>query len=265
MPAKILSVKNERIKAVVRLRDRDERDKTGLTIVEGRREIARALEAHCRFQEFYFCPKFLVADDASLMKTIHALKIPVYESAEDVFKKIAYGERKEGVLGVCAPQQSSLEDLKNRKDLFLLVVEAVEKPGNLGAILRTCDGAGVDGIIVCDEKTDIFNPNVIRASLGTVFSNRVMTGSSKEVFRYLQSQNIKVCAATPAARDVYSDINFKGPLAIVVGSEEKGLSDFWMSRADFKIKIPMKGKADSLNVSTSAAILLYEALRQRNT
>ncbi|HPN88061.1 MAG TPA: RNA methyltransferase [Candidatus Omnitrophota bacterium] len=264
MHNKIISVKNEHIKSVVRLRDRHERDKTGLTIVEGVREIERAIESLCHFKEFYICNELLQQQDKQILKNIYSLKADMYETTKEVFGKIVYGDRQDGILGVGQPKKYSLKDIKDKKNSFLFVVEGVEKPGNLGAMLRTCDAVGIDGVIVCDEKTDIFNPNVIRSSLGTVFTNKVIVSSSAETFEYLKSRNMKICAATPHVETLYTDVNLKGPLAMAVGSEENGLSDFWMKNSTVKIKIPMKGKADSLNVSTSAAIVLYEALRQRN-
>ena len=146
----------------------------------------------------------------------------------------------------------------------MIVVECVEKPGNLGAILRTCDGAGVDGVIICDGKTDIYNPNVIRSSMGTVFSVTVVAGANEAAYKFLKSKEIAICTARPQAQTVYTDGNFRRPVAIVVGSEEKGLSEFWAKNSETDLKIPMHGRADSLNVSTSTAILLYEAIRQRN-
>ena len=146
----------------------------------------------------------------------------------------------------------------------MVVVEGIEKPGNLGAVLRTCDGAGVDGLFVCDAALDIYNPNVVRSSIGTIFSVPVIQDSSGEILSFLKKNNLKICIASPQAKTLYTDVNFNIPLAVVVGSEQKGLSDFWKSRADVQAKIPMHGKADSLNVSATTAIFIYEALRQRN-
>ena len=154
-------------------------------------------------------------------------------------------------------------DFSSKGSLFV-IVECIEKPGNLGAILRTCDGAGIDGVIICDGKTDIYNPNVIRASLGTIFSIKIVVSSNEEALKFLKTKNIKVCATLPLAKKVYTKEDLVNPLAIVVGSEQNGLTDFWVKHADLKVKIPMRGQADSLNVSASTAILLYEIIRQKS-
>lgn len=272
MHASINSLTNPRIKQLVKLRTHRPREKQGLTIVEGSREILRAFEAKVPFKEIYICRENWksaggpdeIGGEESLVRKIAALGVPVLEVSRPVFAKISYGERMEGLLALCAPRPLSLERFHRKENPFYVIVETVEKPGNLGAILRTADGAGVDGVIVCDAQTDIYNPNVIRASLGTVFCVAVAEASTTESVRFLKERDVRICAAMPSAENVYTDVNMRGPLAIVLGSEQKGLSDFWSSRADIQVRIPMKGKADSLNVSTAAAILLYEALRQRN-
>lgn len=263
---KITSLGNSRIKHVVQLRDRKQRKKDGLTIVEGIREIERAYEAGVEFREIYTFPNLLKTskEAVSLVKKLASKDIPVYETTQAVFSKIAYGDRNEGILAVCAPSRITFEDLPSKKCLLFVVVECVEKPGNLGAILRTCDGAGVDGVIICDGKTDIHNPNVIRASLGTIFSVKTVVSSSTEALEFLRSRNAKICATLPKAKTVYTKAKLADTLAVVVGSEQSGLTDFWIKNADLKVNIPMAGYADSLNVSVSAAIVLYEAIRQRS-
>jgi len=263
MPVNITSVKNEHIKSVMRLRDRRGRDATHLTIVEGAREIKRAIESQGSFKEFYICERFLTDSDKEILERIHSLGVDIYPTSADVFEKIAYGDRVDGLLGLYQPKKYFLKDIEEKKNIFLFIVEAVEKPGNLGAVLRSCDAVGVDGVIVCDEKTDIFNPNVIRASIGAIFTNKIIVSSSQDVYLYLQKRKITTYAATPQAQKLYTSIDGRKSLAIIVGSEEKGLSGFWLQQAIEKIKIPMKGQADSLNVSTSAAVLLYEVFRQR--
>lgn len=271
MPSRrITSLTNPKIKKAVHLRASKERQAQGVTIVEGDKEISRALEGKVFFQEVYVCPElFAGAGDAAsyrlLLDRLAASQISIYETTKAVFSKIAYGDRQEGILAVCKTPRHSLADMRLKGIPFLVVVEGVEKPGNLGAILRTCDGAGVDGMIVCDPQTDLYNPNVIRASLGTIFSVPTVVSSSAEVFDFLKSKGVMVCAASPQAQDVYTRVNLQGPLAVVVGSEDEGLSDFWMKNSDLQVKIPMQGCADSLNVSSSTAILLYEALRQRTS
>ncbi len=263
---KITSLTNPKIKHAVQLRKRKQRDEEGLTIVEGVREITRAHEAGVPFKELYFCPELLEdsKEVGALIKALESQKVSIYETVLTVFEKLSYGERLEGVLALCTPERLSFDDLPSKKPGLFIVVESVEKPGNLGAILRTCDGAGVDGVIICDGKTDIYNPNVIRSSLGAIFSVKVVVSSNEETLQFLRSKNIEVCATLPLAKKVYTKTQLTNPLAVVVGSEQNGLTDFWVQNADLTVKIPMKGRADSLNVSASAAILLYEAIRQRS-
>jgi len=277
---KITSLANPRIKRVVRLRQHRHRREEGLMIVEGERELARALAAGVVFQELYvsgkagdeFAPgsEFMMARDilnkAGEMAATSSrnVKVLMIEASHSVFAKMAYGRKEVGILAVCEIPKVDFSNFKKAKCPLFVVVEAVEKPGNLGAILRTCDGAGVTGVILCDEKTDMFNPNVIRASLGAVFSVSSVVASREEVLNFLKSKKVKICATLPRAKRVYTRADLAGPLAIVMGSEQEGLSEFWADQADSHVRIPMKGKVDSLNVSASTAILLYEVLRQRD-
>ena len=261
---KITSFINPKIKKLVQLRNRKDRDQSHETIIEGYRELLRAVESNVRLSEFYFCPDLLKQyDREGLLDKVLKLKIPMYEVHQPVFEKAAYGDRKEGCIAVASPVAWKLNDLKLPEQSCVVVVEKVEKPGNLGAMLRVCDGAGVDAVIVCEPKTDIYNPNAIRASVGTIFSVNVAAATNEEARNFLKAKKFKICATTPAAEQIYSKENLAPPLAIVVGSEDEGLTDFWIKNADVRVKIPMNGKADSLNVSVSTAILLYEALRQR--
>jgi len=258
---KITSLTNPRIKHVVQLRQRKYRQQQGLTIVEGRREIMRALDAGIECKELYLCRE--LTDNREIERVVSG-DVAVYEVPSHVYAKIAYGDRGEGLLAVCVPRRLTFTDCAWGPDSLLLVVDQVEKPGNVGAILRTCDGAGVDGMILCDANTDIDNPNVIRASLGAVFSVKVVVSSSEETLAFLRKHNIKICTTSPDAKDVYTAIALTGGVAVVVGSEEKGLSKEWIENADMQVNIPMHGRADSLNVSVSTGVLLYEAIRQRN-
>jgi TrmH family RNA methyltransferase len=260
----ITSTQNLKIKKAIRLRDRKERADTGLTIVEGFREITLADKAGIKFEEFYYCPKLIIdPDERAAARRISSQSILSFETTEQVFGKIAFGERFEGVLGVCRQPSYKLGDLKLNANPFIVIVERIEKPGNLGAILRTCDAAGVDGLIVSEGATDIYNPNVIRASIGTVFSVKAVASDSHAVLEFLKKRNIKIFAASPQATMLYTKASYAVGLAIVLGSEEKGVSDFWISNADTTVKIPMFGAADSLNVSTAAAVIIFEAVRQR--
>ena len=263
---KITSLTNPRVKELVRLRTAGHRKSSGVTIVDGAREILRALGGGVRFREFYVCPELIGngEEEKQLKAKLSAANVPVLEVTRSVFTKIAYGDRQEGVLGICETPKRFLADFHLKSDPLVVIVEHVEKPGNLGAILRTCDAAGVNGVFVCAGKTDLYNPNVIRASVGTVFTVNTVLCSNDEALRFLRTREIKVFAASPQAQTIYTQINLTGAVAIVLGSEQEGLSDFWEKNADARVKIPMRGRADSLNVSTSAAILIYEAVRQRS-
>jgi TrmH family RNA methyltransferase len=262
----ITSLTNPRIKEVVKLRDHKARKESGLTVVEGVREVQCAHEADVKFKEVYFCRDFLAAaQEKQLAKVLSKKGAVIEEVSAEVFNKISYGERQEGVLAVCVAKNLDISEIKLKETAALLViVEKAEKPGNLGAILRTCDAAGVDALIICDGKTDIYNPNVIRASLGTVFSVPVVQATNEKTLAFLKQNRITVCASSPNADLNYSYADFRKSVAIAMGSEEEGLSKFWFKSADHKVKIPMYGKADSLNLSVSTAILVYEAVRQRN-
>ncbi len=262
---KITSLTNPHIKEIVRLRAGGHRKNSGVTIVDGSREVLRALGAGIKFKEFYLCQELIGTgeEEKQWKARLPGLDIPIFEVTKTVFEKIAYGDRQEGVLGICETPRRSLADFRLDANALVVVIEHVEKPGNLGAILRTCDAAGVHGVLVCDSQTDLYNPNVIRASVGTIFTVNTLQCSSDEALRFLKDKGMKICAASPRAQTIYTQMDFSGPAAIVLGSEQEGLSDFWMRKSDFLVKIPMRGAADSLNVSASTAILVYEALRQR--
>jgi len=261
---KITSVKNEGVKKLLELRDRKGRDATGLTLIDGVREIGAAFKAHVKIQKLYVCPDVLgSAEFERLTKECTKRKVEVLETSKQVSQKIAFGDRDEGVVAVAAPEAFKIADLRLGKNPLLVIVEQVEKPGNLGAILRTCDAAGVDAVLVCDAKTDVYNPNVIRSSLGAVFTVQVATGSNIEAQQFLKAQKITIAGTFPDAEVLYSRHDYKTSSAIVLGSEQLGLSDFWHKNSDVKIQIPMNGQVNSLNVSATAAIVIYEAVRQR--
>lgn len=263
-PEVITSSANQRVKEMVRLHKADERKKQNRIIIEGLREITMAVERGIIPDQLFIVPE--IADRKKIFNLTQKLngKAKLIEITKNVFSKMAYRENSDGVIVSAIPKYSSLDDLKLSKEPLIIVMECVEKPGNLGAVLRTADAAGADAVIVCDERTDIYNPNIIRSSLGTVFTNQVVTCASEEVIEWLKNKNIKMYATALGSQKVYTDIDFTKSCAIVFGSEAKGLSDVWLKNADEKILIPMKGKADSLNVSASAAIVAYEAVRQRN-
>lgn len=264
MPFKaITSLTNPQIKNVVALRDRKAREAGGLTIVEGVREINAALAAKVPVKEFYVCRDFFSGRGEEALLKQFSSGTNTFEVPKAVFEKISYGDRQEGVLAVCAPKNYQLKDLKLKNDPLVVVLESVEKPGNLGAVLRSCDGAGVDALFLCGQVTDVYNPNVIRASIGTVFHIPVVVAENKEILEFLKKLKIRSVAAVVQAKNLYSQSDLKGGVAVVLGSEQDGLSDFWTKNSHVQVKVPMMGKADSLNVSTTAALLVYEVLRQR--
>lgn len=262
----IESAANPRIKAAVKLRKAKVRRETGQTLVEGIREIQRAMESGWNFLEIYYCPElYLDEDHAGLIQMIiNQSGIPVYRCSEIAFRKISYRDTPDGLLALSPLVGKTLNELELPKCPLVLIAEDLEKPGNLGTMLRTADAAGVNAVITCDPNTDINNPNVIRASIGSLFFIPVAEASTEETYAWLKKNNIQSIAAVPDAQQKYTAIDMSGGTAIVVGSEDDGLSTYAMDSADQKVSIPMLGKNDSLNVSTAAAILLYEAVRQRN-
>ncbi|NLE65215.1 MAG: RNA methyltransferase [Elusimicrobia bacterium] len=261
---KITSPQNGGVKRVARLRGKKGRDAKNLTIVEGVREVRQALNAGCRIASAYVCCEGVYHCPPETIAELQARKIKVFDTACGVFDKMAYGDRKDGVLALVEPPELKLSDLKLSPQPLVVVLERVEKPGNLGAVLRTADAAGVEAVIVCDELCDIHNPNVIRASLGAIFAVPTVSCTSEEAIAFLKEKGIKTAAAVVQAEADLYDADLRGGCAIVMGSEDKGLSDLWRTRADIKLRIPMKGKVDSLNVSVSAAVVIYEAVRQRS-
>ena len=265
-PEKITSLQNPRVKNLVRLRDRGPRDEQGVFLVEGYRAITRALERSIRPREFYFCRDwFLGENEDAVIAAAAAAGAAIFELSRHAFAKVAYRDRPEGLLAVVDQWRNAPEDLSLGDQPFLLVVEAIEKPGNLGTILRSADAAGVDAVIVCDPVTDLFNPNVVRSSTGVLFAVPVALGTSAEVVAFLRSRGIRLVATTPAATTCYSDAALNGPLALIMGSEQFGLSQTWLDASDERVRIPMAGQADSLNVAMATLVTLFEAVRQRRT
>jgi RNA methyltransferase, TrmH family len=260
----ITSLQNPRLKRLVRLRDRRPRDEEKAFLVEGYREVRRALERNVTLDELYFSRDwFLGENEPALLAQAEAAGAKLFELSKEAFAKVAYRERPDGILAVAPQWSRTLADLRLSPAPFILVVEAIEKPGNLGTILRSADAAGCDAVIVCDPVTDLFNPNVVRASTGVLFSVPCVVGESKVVHAWLKERGIRTVATTPAASALYSDSDLRGPLAVVMGSEQYGLSEFWLKNADLPVRIPMAGQADSLNVAMAALITLFEAVRQR--
>lgn len=267
---RITSLQNGRIKHVVRLNQRRYRDEQQLTLVEGVREVTRALARGIVPQEAFLCTDLLPAEAATAVSHLHTLatekQTRLYEVTSAVFAKIAYREESGGLLLTIPYLPARLDDLPLSATPLLAIIEGAEKPGNVGAILRSADGAGIDGVILCcaGPGADLHNPNVIRASLGTLFTVPVATASHSELLTWLQQRHIQIVAADPQAEAVYTAVDLTQPTAIVAGSEAHGLSPFWLANARQRVRIPMRGEADSLNLSISIALLLYEALRQRS-
>ena len=225
-------------------------------LVEGFDEIQLALSAGYRPQAVLTAPKLV----SRQIEVVNAETITVTRA---VFEKLSYRQNPDGWLAVFAVPRVSLDDLKLSQSPLIIVAESIEKPGNLGAILRTADAANVDALLVCDPRVDVYSPNVVRASRGTIFTVPVIETNSAQTAVFLQRNGLRILAATPAAKEEYTRQDLRGPLAVVVGTEDEGLSDFWLSQADMRVKIPMMGKVNSLNVSVSTALIIYEAVRQR--
>ena len=254
----ITSLQNPKVKYIVKLReDKRQRQLDGLMLVEGCDELRLALSSGLKPHTLLTAPEL-----ASVSMDIASADITTVTRA--VFEKLSYRDHPDGWLGIFPIPHNSLDDLKLSETPLVIVAQSVEKPGNLGAILRTADAARVDAVIVCDPRVDAWNPNVVRASRGTVFTVPTVEAESSTALTWLRSRKIQVLAATPSAEISYTDVDLKAPIAVAVGTEDKGLTDFWMQNSDLKVKIPMMGKVNSLNVSIATALITYEILRQRN-
>ena len=292
----ITSVQNPRVKAVVALQQKSaERRRTGLFVVEGRREVEHCVEMGLEVVEVFVCEEMggwncdqVAANRTEEMKKTEGMKeaegmketkkaegmrgvkvaevtrgVKVTEVTRGVYEKMAYRGGTEGVMAVVKSEERRLEELELRENPLIVVVERVEKPGNLGAILRSADAAGADAVVVCDPLTDLWNPNLIRSSIGAVFTVPCVACGSEECIEFLKAHGIQILTAQLQDSELYYDTDMRRGTAIVMGTEATGLTDVWREAADAHIRIPMLGRLDSLNVSVSAAILLYEAVRQR--
>jgi TrmH family RNA methyltransferase len=262
-PGPITSPKNPRVRAAAALRDRGPRERSGLTLVDGVRELDRALSAGALVDTVFVDRERIAADADPTVVRARAAGASIVEASAVVLERLAYGDRSEGVVAVVEIPDTSLGGVHLPKNALVVVLEGVEKPGNLGAVMRSADAAGADAVVVVDARTDLFNPNAIRASLGTIFAVPVAAGTSPEVRAWLDTYGVQVLAARVGARTTYAEADLTGPVALVLGSEAAGLSDAWAGDGVTPISLPMRGVADSLNVSIAAAVLLYEARRQR--
>lgn len=257
----ITSSSNLKIKQIKKLRQAHNRKKADLIIVEGQKEISRAVSVGLEIKELFYCPEI-----ARVRINFDELKSQaVVEVSEPVFNKITYREHPDGYLALARPKYLGLEKITLSPIPLLIILESIEKPGNLGAILRSADAAQADAVIVCDPRTDIYNPNVIRASLGAVFTQQTAVCSTAEAISWFRKNKIKSFAAVAQNSQPYFKADYRQASAIIIGTEHAGLSVAWIKAADEKIHIPMPGQADSLNASVSAAIILFEALRQRSS
>ena len=262
----ISSTQNDRIKNLVQLQEKSRaRKKSGLFVIEGEREIHLALESGFAMQQVYFCEEILGKDPGKAFGSCPGLdSTEWFRVSRRVYEHIAHRKKTEGIVAISRSKDSSLKDIRLGTNPLILIAEASEKPGNIGALLRTADAAQLDAVILANPLTDLYNPNIIRSSVGCLFTNQIATGSTGEILDFLRERGIRVLAAVldKESRQYYQT-DFTKPSAIVVGTEATGLSEEWLEQADEKIIIPMQGKIDSLNVSVSAAILIFEAKRQR--
>ena len=267
----VTSAQNPKIKDLLALQEKSkERRKKGLFVVEGRRELLHCIESGYKPFTLFVCREILIDKDLkeieeaidrrNLGKECQTIEIP-----QHLYDKVAYRGGTEGVIAELHCKEHNLENLKLKDNPLVVILESVEKPGNLGAVLRSADAAGADAVIICDPLTDLYNPNLIRSSIGGIFTVQTAAATSEDTINWLKDKNIKIYTAQLQDSEWYYDTNMKGGTAIVMGTEATGLTDIWRKAADAHIKIPMLGRLDSLNVSVSAAILMYEAIRQRNS
>lgn len=251
---------NPRIKRLTALMEKSRlRKESGIFVVEGLREAERCLAAGYRIEALFHCPEIV-----DLPGSLRECGADLYELPKEVYSKIAMREGTEGVVAEVRARNTELKDLELGENPLIIVLESVEKPGNLGAVLRSADAAGADALVICDPLTDLYNPNVVRASTGAVFSVPCACCTSEEAIAFLRSRGVRILTAQLQDSSLYYDCDMRGGTAIIMGTESTGLTQVWRDAADAHIRIPMLGTADSLNVSVSAAILLFEAVRQRN-
>ena len=260
----ITSLKNPLIKNVLLLREKSrERKEKNLFIIEGLREFNLAILSGFTIRTVFFCPELLPPEEVRKISGTSFIS-GIFEVSQQVYNRMAYRNDAEGIIAVAQPRNYGLQDLNLSVNPLILILEAVEKPGNLGALLRTADAANLDAVIICDSLTDVYNPNAVRSSIGCIFTIPIVVSSTQETLTWLHSKGITSYATSLTADQYYHEVDFRGPTAFVMGTESTGLSQSWLTTADHTIKIPMSGKIDSMNVSVSAAIVVFEARRQRN-
>jgi len=261
----ITSLQNPRVKSAVKLRTGRGRAEQDRIVVDGVREISRALSAGVELIEAFVCPEACGKEARDLVTALSSRAVKMLTITPAVFEKLAFGKRAEGLVAIAQTPHTSLDDIDLRDEPLVAVLEDVEKPGNVGAVLRSADAAGVSALVVADGRTDLYNPNAIRASLGAIFSLPVCAAASVQTLTWLRRHGMRIFATRVDGTTCYTDVSFRGPCAIVLGNETEGLSDLWRADDITALSLPMLGAVDSLNVSTTAAVLFYEALRQRSS
>lgn len=259
----ITSLKNPKVMDAIKLNERKHREETGLFLIEGSRELGLAIKGGTSLYRLFYCDEFFKEDEAGIVEAALNKGAELIPVTAKVFQKMVYREGSAGLLAVARKTENTLNDIPLSSPPLLIVIESAEKPGNLGAILRSADAAGADGVIVCGKSTDIYNPNVVRASMGALFTVAVVESTTEETIGWLKDKQISIIAATPDAETIYFDADLSKACAIVMGSEHEGLHNALLDAADTKVMIPMKGETDSLNLSAATAVILYEAIRQR--
>lgn len=258
----ITSSQNPYIKSLLQLQEKAKaRKQSGTFLIEGIREIELAIKGNYEIETILFLPELV--SETQLKKIVISSAVENIEISKEVYQKLAYRDTTEGILAVAKTKSLQLSDLNLPQNPLILVMESIEKPGNIGAILRTCDAAKVDAVIIANPKTDLYNPNIVRSSVGCLFTNQIATASSEDTINYLIENKINFYSATLQNSTSYHTQNYTAPTALVVGTEATGLTQLWRDKATQNIIIPMQGAIDSMNVSVAAAILIFEAKRQR--
>jgi TrmH family RNA methyltransferase len=262
----ITSIQNQLIKDIFQLQEKSKaRKKNGLFVIEGIREIEIAIKNDFEVYQLLICFDLFDADKLNNLKRKLSNETDLIEISKEVYQKIAYRESTEGVIAVAKTKDHSLATIQLPENPLIVVLESLEKPGNIGAVLRTADAANIDAVFIADPKTDLYNPNIVRSSVGAVFTNKIVTAASTEIINYFKNSNIAIYSAILQEAVSYYSVDFKQGSAIVMGTEATGLSDIWREESKANIIIPMEGQIDSMNVSVAAAVLIFEAKRQRNT
>ncbi|WP_299610875.1 RNA methyltransferase [uncultured Aquimarina sp.] len=262
----ISSLQNPKIKFLHQLKEKSRlRKKEQKFVIEGKREISLAIHGGYQLLQIYYCPTIIPNEDVSAIIDRTSRTIDTFEITTEIYQKLSHRSTTEGILAIAKSKEASLDNLDlDNKNPLILVAESPEKPGNIGALLRTADAAKVDAVLIANPRTDLYNPNIIRSSVGCVFTNNIAMGTTAEIIAYLNHRNIAIYGAALQSSENYYTQNYTKPTAIVVGTEDKGLTDEWLKNTTQNIKIPMSGVIDSMNVSVAAGILIFEAKRQRD-